>query len=44
VPSLSSSKELGELKSAISVLEKPPAEERGTGQSGPSRESSGVER
>ncbi|MBJ6146279.1 zeta toxin family protein [Hymenobacter sp. BT559] len=44
VPSLSNSKELGELKSAVSVLEKPPAQERGTGQSDPSRESSGVER
>jgi hypothetical protein len=44
VSSLSSSKELGELKSAVSVLEKPPAQERGTGQSGPSRESGGVER
>ena len=44
VPSLSSSKELGELKSAVSVLEKPPAQERGTGQSGPSRESGGFER
>lgn len=44
VPSLSSSQELGELKSAVSVLEKPPAQERGTGQRGPSRDSGGIER
>lgn len=35
LPSLSESKELGELKSSVSVLEKQPTQERGAGQSAP---------